>query len=314
MIEDLPKDGAFGELGRVWVRAADRGQGAGTMSWHEWPLAVAGRRRARPARRASTDSIRLQLLHTIDYRHALANPARPTSGGAGAICRACSRATCRWPGPGREPARHGRPPVGGPRRDAGGELDRDRAGGRRPAPARDSHGGRQGRAVGSARSDTGAGAVGVSVRRGRAAIYPARVQRFRRRWRLTHGTPTESLSRARARLLEVDRGAHRQVVARASGARTPAAPSVRCARSARRRRSVSGKPSSASRWARASAPTSAPAPASSATRAPGPRPRAGRDRRPQVARHAGAQRQRDRRPGEAAWRSPSSGCARRGRP
>ena len=79
VIEDLPKEGAFGELGRVWVQGqptapAAPGQPQGSMSWHEWPLAALGADE-RDLMTRVTESIRLQILHTIEYRHALANPA-----------------------------------------------------------------------------------------------------------------------------------------------------------------------------------------------------------------------------------------------
>ena len=74
VIEDLPKDGAFGEIGRVWVQGQlTEGKAQGTMTWHEWPLASLGADERDLLVRV-TESIRLQLLHTIDYRHALANP------------------------------------------------------------------------------------------------------------------------------------------------------------------------------------------------------------------------------------------------
>src|SRR4029077_11429461 len=74
VLEDLPKDGAYGELGRVWVQGQlTEGKAQGTMSWHEWPLAALGADERDLLVRV-TESIRLQLLHTIDYRHALANP------------------------------------------------------------------------------------------------------------------------------------------------------------------------------------------------------------------------------------------------
>jgi len=75
VIEDLPKDAAFGEIGRVWVQGQlTEGKAQGTMSWHEWPLGALGAEERDLLVRV-TESIRLQLLHTIDYRHALANPS-----------------------------------------------------------------------------------------------------------------------------------------------------------------------------------------------------------------------------------------------
>lgn len=65
VIEDLPKEASFGELGRFWV--------LGTVSWREWrPDALGADERDLLAR--VVDSIRLQVLHTVEYRRALANP------------------------------------------------------------------------------------------------------------------------------------------------------------------------------------------------------------------------------------------------
>jgi serine protease Do len=68
VLEDLPKEGAFGELGRFWV------QGQAGVGWREWPPAALGADERDLLARVA-ESIRLQVLHTIDYRHALANPA-----------------------------------------------------------------------------------------------------------------------------------------------------------------------------------------------------------------------------------------------
>ncbi len=68
VLEDLPKAGAFGELGRLWV--------LGTTGWREWPPASLGAEERDLMARVG-DSIRLQILHTIDYRKALANPSSP---------------------------------------------------------------------------------------------------------------------------------------------------------------------------------------------------------------------------------------------
>jgi serine protease Do len=68
VVEDLPKTAAFGELGRLWV--------LGPTGWREWkPTALGADERDLLARVA--DTIRLQVLHTLDYRHALANPSSP---------------------------------------------------------------------------------------------------------------------------------------------------------------------------------------------------------------------------------------------
>jgi serine protease Do len=66
VLEDLPKSGGFGELGRLWVQ--------GPTGWREWPPAALGADERDLLARVG-DSIRLQILHTLDYRHALANPA-----------------------------------------------------------------------------------------------------------------------------------------------------------------------------------------------------------------------------------------------
>jgi serine protease Do len=68
VLEDLPKSGGFGDLGRLWVQ--------GSAGWREWPPAALGADERDLLARVG-DSIRLQVLHTLDYRHALANPANP---------------------------------------------------------------------------------------------------------------------------------------------------------------------------------------------------------------------------------------------
>ena len=65
VIEDLPREGAFGELTRLWVR--------GPSGWREWrPSALGTDERDLLARVG--DAVRSQVLHTIDFRKALANP------------------------------------------------------------------------------------------------------------------------------------------------------------------------------------------------------------------------------------------------
>jgi hypothetical protein len=65
VLEDLPKDGVFGEIGRLWV--------FGPRGWFAWrPLALGSDERDLVARVG--DFIRAQVLHTIDFRKALANP------------------------------------------------------------------------------------------------------------------------------------------------------------------------------------------------------------------------------------------------
>jgi serine protease Do len=74
VIEDKPpssaKDddkgaGGFGTLGRLWVLSP--------TGWREWPQSALGSEEHDLLQRV-TDSLRLQILHTIDYRRALANP------------------------------------------------------------------------------------------------------------------------------------------------------------------------------------------------------------------------------------------------
>jgi serine protease Do len=65
VIEDLPEEGSFGALARFWVREPG--------GWREWrPSALGADERDLLVRVG--DSIRLQLLHTIDFRRTLANP------------------------------------------------------------------------------------------------------------------------------------------------------------------------------------------------------------------------------------------------
>jgi S1-C subfamily serine protease len=66
VIEDLPKSGSFGEFGRLWV--------LGGAGWREWPPGSLGADERDLLGRV-TDSIRLQLLNTINYRRAVANPS-----------------------------------------------------------------------------------------------------------------------------------------------------------------------------------------------------------------------------------------------
>lgn len=68
VIEDLRKENSFGELARFWV--------AGANGWHEWPPARLGADEHDLLIRV-TDSVRLQVLHTIDFRKALTNPGSP---------------------------------------------------------------------------------------------------------------------------------------------------------------------------------------------------------------------------------------------
>jgi hypothetical protein len=68
VIEDLPKEGAFGELGRLWV--------FGQLGWRAWPLSALGTDEHDLLARV-TDSVRLQVLHSVDYRRALSNASSP---------------------------------------------------------------------------------------------------------------------------------------------------------------------------------------------------------------------------------------------
>lgn len=66
VIEDASRDDAFGEIGRLWV--------GGAAGWREWRPGALGTDEHDLVTRVG-DSIRLQVLHTIDFRRALANPA-----------------------------------------------------------------------------------------------------------------------------------------------------------------------------------------------------------------------------------------------
>jgi serine protease Do len=65
VIEDLAKDGTFGEVGRLWV--------FGPSGWLEWPPSALGADERDLLARLG-DSVRAQLLHTLDFRKTLANP------------------------------------------------------------------------------------------------------------------------------------------------------------------------------------------------------------------------------------------------
>jgi serine protease Do len=76
VIEDKPPQdrsddknaSAFGTLGRLWVLSS--------TGWREWPQSALGSDEHDLLMRV-TDSLRLQVLHTVDYRRALANPSSP---------------------------------------------------------------------------------------------------------------------------------------------------------------------------------------------------------------------------------------------
>jgi serine protease Do len=73
VIEDKPPQekpddknpGGFGSLGRLWVLSS--------TGWREWPQSALGSDEHDLLMRV-TDSLRLQVLHTVDYRRALNNP------------------------------------------------------------------------------------------------------------------------------------------------------------------------------------------------------------------------------------------------
>jgi serine protease Do len=66
VIEDLAKDGTFGEMGRLWV--------SGPSGWLEWrPSALGADERDLLARVG--DSVRTHVLRTLDLRKTLANPS-----------------------------------------------------------------------------------------------------------------------------------------------------------------------------------------------------------------------------------------------
>lgn len=70
VIEDLPKDGAFGEIGRLFVPGPSQASGAGP--WRAWPPTALGSEERDFLARA-VDSIRVQVQHAMDYRRALSN-------------------------------------------------------------------------------------------------------------------------------------------------------------------------------------------------------------------------------------------------
>jgi hypothetical protein len=74
VIEDLPppKEGAFGEVGRLFVPTA--AVGTAPVLWRAWPQSALGIEERDLVARA-TDSIRAQLLRTLDYRRTLGNQA-----------------------------------------------------------------------------------------------------------------------------------------------------------------------------------------------------------------------------------------------
>src|SRR5438128_4006782 len=71
VLEDLPKDGAFGEVGRMFVPAAATATPFATP-WRAWPPSALGAEERELLGRA-VDSIRVQVLRATDYRKTLAN-------------------------------------------------------------------------------------------------------------------------------------------------------------------------------------------------------------------------------------------------
>jgi serine protease Do len=70
VIEDLPTDGTFGEIGRLFVPGPSVASGAGP--WRAWPAGALGSDERDLLARA-VDSLRVQIQHTLDYRHTLSN-------------------------------------------------------------------------------------------------------------------------------------------------------------------------------------------------------------------------------------------------
>ena len=112
VIEDLPKEGAFGELGRLWV--------LGQTGWREWPPAGAGHGRARPARPGRRTRFACRSCTRVDYRQRAGNPSSADERRRG---RDLSRAIARDVPVARdlaaEPARHRRPALVGARSECG---------------------------------------------------------------------------------------------------------------------------------------------------------------------------------------------------
>lgn len=75
VIEDLPKEGAFGEIGRLYVLAVTTADGP-KSAWRSWPLSELGNDEHDLVLRA-TQAIRLQVLRSLDYRRTSANTASP---------------------------------------------------------------------------------------------------------------------------------------------------------------------------------------------------------------------------------------------
>jgi len=74
VIEDLPKEGSFGEVGRLFVPGPSLA--SGPSPWRAWPpLALGAEERDLVSR--AVDSLRVQVQHTLDYRRTLSNLSSP---------------------------------------------------------------------------------------------------------------------------------------------------------------------------------------------------------------------------------------------
>lgn len=71
VIEDLPKEGSFGEVGRLYIPGPSVASGPGP--WRAWPAPALGTDERDLVARA-VDSLRVQIQHTLDYRRTLSNP------------------------------------------------------------------------------------------------------------------------------------------------------------------------------------------------------------------------------------------------
>jgi hypothetical protein len=96
VIEDLPKEGGggnkdlgFGEIGRLFVPGLPTAGAPGP--WRAWPPSALGTDERDLVSR-TVDSLRVQILHALDYRHALANVGSPEDRRRGRdLSRAISR-------------------------------------------------------------------------------------------------------------------------------------------------------------------------------------------------------------------------------
>ncbi|HVR62604.1 MAG TPA: serine protease [Polyangia bacterium] len=66
VVEDTSKSTGFGDVSRLWVQ--------GQTAWREWPMPALGADERDLLARIG-ESVRLQILRTVDYRRALADPA-----------------------------------------------------------------------------------------------------------------------------------------------------------------------------------------------------------------------------------------------